>query len=88
MILQFNSWVYIARENKDTDSEKDTAPIMFRTALLYNCQGMKATSVSISRWMKKDLTALTHIMEYCSIVNKNEILPFVNNLDGLEGHYA
>ena len=41
----------------------------------YNIQDMEATQTPINRQMDKDVVCI-HMMEYYSVIEKNEILPF------------
>ena len=51
------------------------------SSIIYSCQDLEATSMSINRRMDKKYVA--HIMEYYSAI-KNEILPFVATWMDLE----
>ena len=67
---------------------KDTYTSMFIAALFIICQDMKATEVSINRWMEREDV----VPMYSGILlghEKNKILPFATtNMDGLGEHYA
>ena len=55
---------------------------------IYNRQDVVATYVSIDRWLAKDVIHThthTHIYNGVLFDHKNEILPFFNNIMGLEG---
>ena len=51
------------------------------SSIIYSCQDLEATSMSINRWMDKGDVANT--VEYYSAI-KNEVLPFVATWMDLE----
>ena len=51
MIQQFHFWVYIQKK-QITNSKRYVFPIVHNN-IIYNCQNMEATEVSINRWIKK-----------------------------------
>ena len=64
-------------------------------SIIYNCQDMEATWVSINRWMGKDVVYIyiyiytyTHTMEHYSALNKDENLLVTANLDEFGGNCA
>ena len=72
MTQPFHSWVYVWK-NKNTNSKRYMHS-NFHSSSIYNCQDMEATSMSINRWMDKDVLHTYKIFAICS------------NMDGLGGY--
>ena len=66
MIQQFNSWIYIAKEYKHTDSKRHCTPNV-QNSTIYNCQIMKARSDNTHTHTHTH----TEAMEYYAILKKN-----------------
>ena len=65
------------------------------SSIIYNCQVMEATLVSINRWMDKEVIVClciytyTYIYIYIQLLKQKDILTFARtNTDGPGGYYA
>ena len=86
MIQQFQSWVYISKENENTNSKRYMHPKKIHTALFTTSKTWKKPKCpSTDEWIKKMWCIYT--MEYYSAIRGNEIGSFVETWMDLEtGH--
>ena len=85
MIQQLYSWVYI-QKNKNTNSKRYMHPNV-HSSIIYNCQDMEATSVSINKWMDKE--DVVYICNGILLSHKTERnFAICSNMNELEVHYA
>ena len=77
MIQQFHSWVYISKENKNTNSNVHFSG---HSSIIYNSQDMQAAEARINRGMDKENGVYTNNTQP---QKKNAVLPFATN-----GYYA
>ena len=61
MILQFHSWIYIQRNKNKNIHTKRYMHSNAHSSIIYSCQGMETTQMSIIEWMDKEAV-------WCSIV--------------------
>ena len=80
---QFHSWIYIYEKNKNTNSKIYMYPNI-HNSIIYNCQDMGATWVSINRWMDKKIWFI-YRTEYYSAIKKEQNNPFAATWIDLEG---
>lgn len=76
--------IALFKKTKNTNSKRYTHHTV-HGSVIYSCQDMEATSVSISGWMAKEV--VNYVMEYYSAI-KDEILAFCNNMDGPGEYYV
>ena len=77
---------YILEKNKNTTWKRYTHPNV-HSNILYYCQDMEATYMSLNRWMDKE----DMIYMYNGILlshKKEQNSAICSNMDGLGGHYT
>ena len=80
MIQQFQSWVYISKENENTNSKRYMHPKKIHTALFTTSKTWKKPKCpSTDEWIKK----MWCIYIQHSAIKKNEILPFATTWMGI-----
>ena len=77
--------IYLIKR-KSTNLERYTHADI-HSNIIYNCQDMGATQVTINRWLDKQ-DVVEYTMEYYSAIKKEWNFAMCNNMDELGEYYA